>query len=64
MYDKLELEINEIIKIKINGNIKMEEKCYRNLIRKSKMSINLRFINITRIKMEGFTSRKLKIIKY
>lgn len=64
MYDKLELEIIEIIKIKINGNIKMEEKCYRNLIRKSKMSINLRFVNITRIKMEGFTSRKLKIIKY
>lgn len=64
MYDKLELEIIEIIKIKINGNIKMEEKCYRNLNRKSKMSINLRFVNITRIKMEGFTSRKLKIIKY
>lgn len=64
MYNKLELEIIEIIKIKINGNIKMEEKCYRNLIRKSKMQINLRFINITRIKMEGFTSRKLKIIKY
>lgn len=37
MYNKLELEIIEIIKIKINGNIKMEEKCYRNLIRKSKM---------------------------
>ena len=64
MYNKLELEIIEIIKIKINGNIKMEEKCYRNLIRKSKMSINLRFVNITRIKMESFTSRKLKIIKY
>jgi hypothetical protein len=64
MYDKLELEIIKIIKIKINGNIKMEEKCDINLIRKPKMSINLRFINITRIKMEGFTSRKLEIIEY